>query len=88
MQQRCSNCGAILTRSMKFCCERCGKPIPKEKKAFNDELLQKLATEKSVTWESNDQKDWVLTKCRLMGVDSNHPTFLKRFKNEYNKKFG
>lgn len=90
LNTRCKNCGAELTREMKICCEKCGEPIPKENQMENYEKDFEAAAAKNinVVWESSHQRDWVLSTCRRLGLDSNHPGILERYKKVYKITFG
>lgn len=75
---------------MKICCEKCGEPIPKEDemKNFENNFESAAAKKIKVVWESSHQRDWVLSTCRRLGLDSNHPGILERYKKVYKATFG
>ena len=75
---------------MKICCEKCGEPIPKEDEMENLEnnFEAMAAKEIKIVWESSHQRDWVLSTCRRLGLDSNHPGILERYKKVYKATFG
>ena len=75
---------------MKICCEKCGEPIPKENqmKDYKNNFESGAAKKTKIVWESTHQRDWVLTTCRKLGIDSNHPGIIERYKKVYNATFG